>query len=460
MTFSAGDAHDVVIYAGRFRTPPFPIYDSSGNLVTGAAALDTERSLDYGTYVDCTNEAIEIATSSGMYYLDLTATETTGSDLSTITKTSTSGARTTPQSFSIIRFPIFESGTAQAGAASTITLASSASAKDNFYAGLYIQCSNNTPANVQGQTRMIISYVGSTKVATVESPWGTNPSVATTYDILMPLTANLAAVLCQRMPDWSTAGVPKVDTGFLAGTAQTARDIGASVLLSSGTGAGQLDFTSGVVKSSLVQILGSVISGTAAQIAAAFTKFFDKATPTGTINSIPDVVAGAAGGLFIAGTNAATTITTGLTTTFTGNLTGSVASVSGAVGSVTGSVGGNVTGSVGSVTGAVGSVTGSVGGNVTGTVGTVNAIAANAITAAATAADFKTAIVAAINASVIEGSLTFLQAQRIFLAVSAGLVVGAGTTTLTIKDTTGAKSRIIATVDTDGNRSSVTLDVT
>jgi hypothetical protein len=43
------------------------------------------------------------------------------------------------------------------------------------------------------------------------------------------------------------------------------------------------------------------------------------------------LVAGAAGGLFIAGTNAATTITTALTTTFTGNLTGSVASVTAGV---------------------------------------------------------------------------------------------------------------------------------
>jgi hypothetical protein len=66
---------------------------------------------------------------------------------------------------------------------------------------------------------------------------------------------------------------------------------------------------------------------------------------------LPSATAGAAGGVFIAGTNAATTITTSLTTTFTGNLTGSVGSVTGAVGSVTGNVGGNVTGSVGSVTG-------------------------------------------------------------------------------------------------------------
>lgn len=44
---------------------------------------------------------------------------------------------------------------------------------------------------------------------------------------------------------------------------------------------------------------------------------------------LPSATAGASGGVFIAGTNAATTITTGLTTTFTGNLTGSVGSVTG-----------------------------------------------------------------------------------------------------------------------------------
>lgn len=120
----------------------------------------------------------------------------------------------------------------------------------------------------------------------------------------------------------------------IGGTTQTGRDLGASVLLSAGTGTGQLDFTSGVVKASLAQILGTAITGTAAQLAAAFTKFFDKASPTGTVNSLPDAVAGATGGLFIAGTNAATTVTTALTTTFTGNLTGSVGSVTGAVGSV------------------------------------------------------------------------------------------------------------------------------
>lgn len=54
---------------------------------------------------------------------------------------------------------------------------------------------------------------------------------------------------------------------------------------------------------------------------------------------LPSATAGAAGGVFIAGSNAATSITTALTANITGNLSGSVGSVTGAVGSVTGAVG-------------------------------------------------------------------------------------------------------------------------
>lgn len=52
----------------------------------------------------------------------------------------------------------------------------------------------------------------------------------------------------------------RLDIINVNGTAQTARDLGASVLLSSGTGTGQLDFTSGVVKSNATQILGTAVS--------------------------------------------------------------------------------------------------------------------------------------------------------------------------------------------------------
>jgi hypothetical protein len=77
----------------------FPIFDADGDLVTAAASLDSEISKDQGAFTDCTNEAVEIATSSGMYYLDLTATEMNADTVAIIVKTTTSGAKTTPMVF-------------------------------------------------------------------------------------------------------------------------------------------------------------------------------------------------------------------------------------------------------------------------------------------------------------------------------------------------------------------------
>jgi hypothetical protein len=79
----------------------FPIFDADGDLVTGATGLDSEVSKDGGTFTDCTNEATEIATSSGMYYLDLTSTEMNADTVAVIVKTSSSGAKTTP----IVMYP-------------------------------------------------------------------------------------------------------------------------------------------------------------------------------------------------------------------------------------------------------------------------------------------------------------------------------------------------------------------
>lgn len=73
----------------------FPILDADGDLVTGATGLDSEVSKDGGTFADCTNEATEIATNSGVYYLDLTSTEMNADTVAVIVKTSTSGAKTT-----------------------------------------------------------------------------------------------------------------------------------------------------------------------------------------------------------------------------------------------------------------------------------------------------------------------------------------------------------------------------
>ncbi len=92
---AASDAKPIPIKGQAYRIT-FPILDADGDLVSGAADLDSEVSKDGGTFTDCTNEATEIATSSGMYYLDLTADEMNADTVAIIVKTSTSGAKTTP----------------------------------------------------------------------------------------------------------------------------------------------------------------------------------------------------------------------------------------------------------------------------------------------------------------------------------------------------------------------------
>lgn len=73
----------------------FPIYDADGDIVSGAAGLDSEVSKDGAGFTDCTNEASEIG-SSGIYSLTLTADEMDADVIAVITKTSTDGAKTTP----------------------------------------------------------------------------------------------------------------------------------------------------------------------------------------------------------------------------------------------------------------------------------------------------------------------------------------------------------------------------
>lgn len=58
----------------------------------------------------------------------------------------------------------------------------------------------------------------------------------------------------------------------------------------------------------------------------------------------------------------------------------------------------------------------------------------------------------------VETNRTPRQALRLMLAALAGKLSGAATTTVTIRDTNDSKDRITATVDSDGNRSSVSYD--
>ncbi len=74
-----------------------------------------------------------------------------------------------------------------------------------------------------------------------------------------------------------------------SGTAQTARDIGASVLLSSGTGTGQLDFTSGVVKANVTQFGGSAGTFSSGRAEVNVSHWLGTAAATPTVAGVPEV---------------------------------------------------------------------------------------------------------------------------------------------------------------------------
>lgn len=148
-----------------------------------------------------------------------------------------------------------------------------------------------------------------------------------------------------------------------------------------------------------------------------------------------------------------------------------VASVVGAVGSVAGNVGGNVAGSVGSVTGLTAA-------NLDVAVST--RLAAASYVAPLDAADTRAALgmaaanldtqlgalpTAAENATavldeIIEAALSLRQAMRLCIAAMGGKASGLETTTAVYRDSADTKDRITATVDANGNRTAVTLDLT
>jgi hypothetical protein len=138
----------------------------------------------------------------------------------------------------------------------------------------------------------------------------------------------------------------------------------------------------------------------------------------------------------------------------------------------------SVVGAVGSVTGSVGSVVGLTAANLDVAVSTRLAAASYTapLDAAATraalglaAANLDTQLgalpTAAENATavldeIIEAALSLRQAMRLCIAAMGGKASGLETTTAVYRDSADTKDRITATVDANGNRTAVTLDLT
>ena len=284
--------------------------------------------------------------------------------------------------------------------------------------------------------------------------------------------------------------VLNVSTKYFGGTLQTARDIGASVLLSTGTGTGQLDFTSGVVKANATQWLGGTIPAvnvtgvplvdakyllgtifstpaTAGIMDVNLKNVNNVAYGSSTLNTLASHDPGATigtstltqtqvtGGAYALNSSsfsfhsaldltttqkssAATAIWTDTTASdFTTALSVGKSIMNG-VSLGTGLTIVSVSGAVGSVTGAVGSVTGNVGGNVTGSIGSLasqaktdaeNAVWNAATSSHATAGTYGLLISTDLDAAISSRMATYTQPTGFLSAIFPTTV--ASTTNIT-----------------------------
>jgi hypothetical protein len=108
----------------------------------------------------------------------------------------------TDQMFRIITAPdgAVRSRLAQAGASSTITLDTGAAAVDSLYNGNIVAIIAGTGI---GQCRVITGYVGSTRVATVDSAWVTTPDATSVFALYPQALIGLTSAQV-------TAAVPSV----------------------------------------------------------------------------------------------------------------------------------------------------------------------------------------------------------------------------------------------------------
>ena len=103
-------------------------------------------------------------------------------------------------------------GIAQAGTATTITLAASASAQDGFYNNMVVRISGG--AGRIGQTFRIASYVGATRVATIAGTWTTTPNNTSTYQIYSNQNTGAVSVVAPHPTDPNVIFIGTVNGGI------------------------------------------------------------------------------------------------------------------------------------------------------------------------------------------------------------------------------------------------------
>jgi hypothetical protein len=216
---------------GQTWTIVFPLLDADGDPVSPSSP-DSERSLNGDTFADCTNEATEIATSTGVCYLTLTAAEMTA-DIVAVRIQST-GAKTTIVTLYPRKLVVLSTGTTQGGNdTGDIQLAAGEPAIDDYYNGCLVVAVIDSTT----EARIINDYVGSTKVAEISPAWNTAiPDANDTYTIYLPEgrqipQADVKAWTGTAVASPHTAGYPVVTVKDGTGTGEINTNAGAIALV-------------------------------------------------------------------------------------------------------------------------------------------------------------------------------------------------------------------------------------
>lgn len=155
-------------------------------------------------------------------------------------------------------------GTAQAGAAGTITLDSGASATNGLYNDAVVWILSGTGA---GQIRPIIGYAGATKVANVTPNWATNPDATSVFVLVPSAFADVVSWLETVVPAPATGGIPDVNVkNYNNVAAQTDANNLPKTDIEDIGGVAFSTHAAGMVPADLRDIAGAAVNTAAAQL--------------------------------------------------------------------------------------------------------------------------------------------------------------------------------------------------
>jgi len=316
-TFDSTGASITRSVAGSIR-----IYKNNGTTErTSSAGITDSNSFDSVTGVRHINIDTSDNTDSGFY--------AAGNDYFVVLVGSTIDGKTvnsTIAQFSIENrnnrtSNVMFSGTASAGSGTSITLAG-ASSTDNLYKFSDVEITGGTGA---GQRRTIFNYNGTSKVATINRAWATNPDSSSLFNIIS-----------STKPDIIDAGVAQAGAASaitLAADSSSTNDIynGSRIVITNGTGSGQANVISSYNGTTKV-----------ATMSASWTT-----TPDSTF--VYEILSSQSA-CYINNDKIGYTASTVSDKTGYSLSSSQTFSTSGSVGSVVGNVGGNIAGSLGSLT--------------------------------------------------------------------------------------------------------------